>query len=197
MIGGTPVHHPGRGPEADDEALKETGCGTHTPRGRRGLYAIFPHHYNMDIIDRMDKFGMLTDNSLLVHGLWLNDHEVDLINQRGCFFAHNARSNMNNHVGYCKHLRDVKNLIIGTDGCGGNMFEELKIAFFNHKDEGGPWWPSRLPPALTRATSAGEVLPRQGWGGSSRDTRPNWIFWITTARRRGLRKTPPRTSCGA
>ncbi|MCI2045266.1 MAG: putative aminohydrolase SsnA [Sphaerochaeta sp.] len=152
MIGGHALFTiPDEGLRLMSEAMKETGCGTHTHVAEGDYDAIFSHHhYNMDIIDRMDKFGMLTDNSLLVHGLWLNDHEVDLINQRGCFFAHNARSNMNNHVGYCKHLRDVKNLIIGTDGCGGNMFEELKIAFFNHKDEGGPWWPSDFLAALTR-----------------------------------------------
>ncbi|MFA6776104.1 MAG: putative aminohydrolase SsnA [Sphaerochaetaceae bacterium] len=152
MIGGHALFTiPNDGLRLMSDAMKASGCGTHTHVAEGDYDAIFSHHkYNMDIIDRMDRFGMLTDNSLLVHGLWLNEHEIDLINKRGCFFAHNARSNMNNHVGYCRHLRDVKNLIIGTDGCGGNMFEELKIAFFKHKDEGLPWWPSDFLNALTR-----------------------------------------------
>jgi len=53
-------------------------------------------------------------------------------------------------VGYCENLQKVKNLIIGTDGCGGNMFEELKLAFFKHKDEGGSWWPGDFVTALAR-----------------------------------------------
>jgi len=152
MIGGHALFTiPNDGLRLMSEAMKASGCGTHTHVAEGDYDVIYNHHkYNMDIVDRMDRFGMLTDNSLLVHGLWLNDHEIELINKRGCFFAHNARSNMNNHVGYCKHLMDVKNLIIGTDGCGGNMFEELKIAFFKHKDEGMPWWPSNYLDALTR-----------------------------------------------
>ena len=57
---------------------------------------------------------------------------------------------MNNHVGYFPYLKDVKKLVIGTDGCGGNMFEELKLAFFKHKDAGGPWWPADFLGALSR-----------------------------------------------
>ncbi|NLZ76989.1 MAG: amidohydrolase family protein, partial [Spirochaetales bacterium] len=97
-----------------------------------------------------DEYGLLTDNALLVHGLYLNEDEIGKINERGVFFAHNPRSNMNNHVGYCSHIRDVKNLLIGTDGCGGNMFEELKIGFFKHKDEGLSWWPPQYVEAMNR-----------------------------------------------
>ena len=108
------------------------------------------HHYNKDIVNRLDEYGLLTDKSLLVHGLYLYDSEIELLNEKGCFFAHNPRSNMNNHVGYNEHLKDIKRLVIGTDGCGGNMFEELKIAFFKHKDDGGPFWPAEFLEALSR-----------------------------------------------
>ena len=30
------------------------------------------------------------------------------------------------------------------------MFEELKLAFFKHKDAGGPWWPADFLGALSR-----------------------------------------------
>lgn len=152
MIGGhAQFTIPDEGLELMGKACDETGRGVHIHVAEDKYDVVSCHHYhNMDIVDRLDRFGLLRDNALLVHGLHINAHEIELLNERGCFFAHNARSNMNNHVGYCKGLTDVKNLIIGTDGCGGNMFEELKIAFFKHKDEGGPWWPADFLTALSR-----------------------------------------------
>ncbi len=48
---------------------------------------------------------------------------------------------MNNNVGYNQKLGAYKNLALGTDGIGSDMFEEFKVAFFKHKDAGGPLWP--------------------------------------------------------
>lgn len=152
MIGGhAPFTIPDEGLEMMAGACDETGRGIHLHVAEADYDAIWSHHHhNMDIVDRLNKYGLLRDNALLVHGLYLNSHEIELLNSHDCFFAHNARSNMNNHVGYCRGLQEVKNLIIGTDGCGGNMFEELKLAFFKHKDEGRPWWPSDFLAALSR-----------------------------------------------
>lgn len=152
MIGGhAPFTIPDEGLSLMKAACDETSRGMHLHVAEDKYDVVWSHHmHNMDIIDRLDKYGLLSDKTLLVHGLWLNHHEAEVINERGSFFAHNCRSNMNNHVGYCQELREIRNLIIGTDGCGGNMFEELKIAFFKHKDEGGPWWPGDYLAALTR-----------------------------------------------
>ena len=133
------------------DACDSTGRGMHLHVAEDKYDVAYSHHrYHKDIIDRLDGFGLLSDNTLLVHGLWLNDREIELINGRGSYLAHNPRSNMNNHVGYCKGLGDVDNLVLGTDGCGGNMFEEIKLAFFKHKDQGGPWWPGDFATVLSR-----------------------------------------------
>ncbi|MHC1692205.1 MAG: putative aminohydrolase SsnA [Sphaerochaetaceae bacterium] len=152
MIGGhAPFTVPDEGLAMMASACRETGRGIHFHVAEDKYDVTWSHHmHNADIIDRLDHFGLLADNSLLVHGLWLNPHEIEVLNTRGCFLAHNPRSNMNNHVGYCQNLCQVENLVLGTDGCGGNMFEELKIAYFKHKDEGGPWWPGDFLTALTR-----------------------------------------------
>lgn len=152
MIGGhAPFTIPDEGLRMMGEAMQESGAGLHLHVAEDKYDVVHSHHhYNMDIVDRLEKFGLLKDNSLLVHGLYLNVAEIEKINSYDSFFAHNARSNMNNHVGYCQNLQKVKNLIIGTDGCGGNMFEELKLAFFKHKDEGGSWWPGDFVTALAR-----------------------------------------------
>ncbi|MFA5446735.1 MAG: putative aminohydrolase SsnA [Sphaerochaeta sp.] len=153
MIGGhAPFTIPDEGLALMGEAVRETGCGIHLHVAEDRYDAVQSHHiHKMDIVDRLEKYGLLSNKALLVHGLYLNDDEIDTINRYGTFLAHNARSNMNNHVGYFGRIEDVENLLIGTDGCGGNMFEELKLAFFKHKDEGRPWWPSDYVGALNRA----------------------------------------------
>jgi len=152
MIGGhAPFTIGEKGLEMMSSACQETGRGMHLHVAEDKYDVLYSHHhYNEDIISRLDRFSLLHENTLLVHGLWLNEKEVELLNERGCFFAHNARSNMNNNVGYCQNLNKVRNLVLGTDGCGGNMFEEIKLAFFKNKDEGGPWWPANYMQALTR-----------------------------------------------
>lgn len=152
MIGGhAPFTIPDEGLALMKTACEETQRGIHLHVAEDKYDTVHSHHrYHKDIMDRLDSFGLLGDNTLLVHGLWLNDAEIALLNERKSFLAHNPRSNMNNHVGYCDRLRQVDNLVLGTDGCGGNMFEEIKLAFFKHKDVGGPWWPGDFTDVLTR-----------------------------------------------
>ncbi len=136
------------------EAVDESGRGIHLHVAEDKYDVTQSHHiYHKDIVDRLDSFGLLDDRSLLVHGLYLQDHEIETMNEKGVFLAHNPRSNMNNNVGYFSKLQDVNNLLLGTDGCGGNMFEEIKIAFFKHKDNGGSWWPSDFVEVLTRGNT--------------------------------------------
>ena len=73
---------------------------------------------------------------------------------------------MNNSIGYCTNLPLIKNLVLGTDGCGGNMFEEIKIAFFKNKDAKGPYWPADFLEALNRGNRIVEncFSGRGKWG---------------------------------
>ena len=152
MIGGhAPFTLPDEALALMGEAVKKTKRGMHLHVAEDKYDSVWSHHmHGDDIMTRLDRFGLLGPDTLLVHGVALSQKEVALLNERGCFLAHNGRSNMNNHVGYFPYLPDVKKLVIGTDGCGGNMFEELKIAFFKHKDAGGPWWPADFLAALSR-----------------------------------------------
>jgi cytosine/adenosine deaminase-related metal-dependent hydrolase len=78
--------------------------------------------------------------TILGHGLYLSREEVDLVNERDCFLAHNARSNMNNNVGYNSQLPLYRNAVLGTDGIGSDMIMEANFAFFKHHDAGGTLW---------------------------------------------------------
>lgn len=168
MIGGhAPFTLPDEALDMMAEAVSSTGRGMHLHVAEDKYDSVASHHYHGDdIAVRLDKHHLLSDNTLLVHGVHLSDSEIDLINERGCFLAHNARSNMNNHVGYTRRIPRVKKLVIGTDGCGGNMLEEIKIAFFKHKDDGGAWWPADFVTALNRGNELVESVfrGRGRWG---------------------------------
>ena len=49
--------------------------------------------------------------------------------------AHNPRSNMNNAVGYARPARLENPVVLGTDGIGGDMLEEFRIAYVRHRED--------------------------------------------------------------
>lgn len=60
---------------------------------------------------------------------WLLAHCVHLDRPLPGTVAHNPRSNMNNAVGYGRPARWPGPVVLGTDGIGGDMLEELRIAY--------------------------------------------------------------------
>ncbi|WP_076411712.1 putative aminohydrolase SsnA [Shewanella sp. UCD-KL12] len=140
------------------EAVKCTGRGIHI-HVAEDLYDVsHSHHlYGQDIVERLDSFGLINNKTLLAHGLFLSDRDVEILNAKDGFLAHNARSNMNNNVGYNHKLARFKNVALGTDGIGADMFEELKFAYFKHRDAGGPLWPDSF---LKSMWNGNEILAR-------------------------------------
>ncbi len=130
------------GMEMMADAVRQTGRGLHL-HVAEDRYDVSQSHlvYGQDIVKRLDSFGILNDKTILVHGIFLSPEEIEILNSYDGFLVHNARSNMNNNVGYNEKLSSYKNLALGTDGIGANMYEELKFAYFKHKDAGGPMWP--------------------------------------------------------
>ncbi len=142
-IGGhAPCTIPDEGMEMMAAAVKETGRGLHL-HVAEDRYDVSQSHlvYGKDIVKRLDSFDILNNKTILVHGIFLSLEEIEILNNHDGFLVHNARSNMNNGVGYNEKLNHYKNLALGTDGIGANMYEELKFAYFKHKDAGGPLWP--------------------------------------------------------
>ncbi|MBU8912499.1 MAG: putative aminohydrolase SsnA [Spirochaetales bacterium] len=161
-IGGhAPVTLPDEALKLIADACEKTGRGFHVHLAE-DRYDVSHSHatYGKDLIPRLDSFGLLSDKTLLVHGVHLSSEEIAALNERDSFLIHNARSNMNNNVGYTKRIPEVKNLGLGTDGIGADMFEEIKAAYFKHKDEGGAWWPGDFLGAL----AAGNRLLERVYG---------------------------------
>ncbi|WP_263079018.1 putative aminohydrolase SsnA [Endozoicomonas sp. Mp262] len=124
------------------DAVRETGRGLHIHVAEDKYDASWSrHHYDQELIERLDSFDLINHKTLIGHGTYLSDSDIELLNSKDAFLVHNSRSNMNNHVGYNERLTSYKNVAIGTDGIGSDMFEELKFAFFKHRDAGGSLWP--------------------------------------------------------
>ena len=124
------------------DAVKLTGRGLHI-HAAEDQYDVSHSHdkYGKDLLVRLAEYDLLNSKTLIAHGLYLSKEDIRLLNEKDGFLVHNARSNMNNHVGYNHQLAEYHNLALGTDGIGSDMFEELKFAFFKHRDAGGPLWP--------------------------------------------------------
>lgn len=67
------------------------------------------------------------DNWLLVHGVYLDTPLAGTL-------AHNARSNMNNAVGYAYPAEKDNSIVLGTDGIGADMFEEFRLSYVRHRE---------------------------------------------------------------
>lgn len=159
MIGG---HAPFTLSDEDCAALAEVVAAS-----SRGFHvhvaedAFDPSHshrtYGKDPLKRLDEFGLLSERSIIGHGLYLTPEDRELLNARGACLAHNSRSNMNNSVGYNAALPHLKNVVLGTDGIGSDMLLEAKFAYFRHRDSGGPLGPGAFMRFLQ---SGNEVLHR-------------------------------------
>jgi putative selenium metabolism protein SsnA len=90
--------------------------------------------YQMRLIDRLAAFGVLGPKTILGHCTHLDKSSLDVAREAGCWFAHNTRSNMNNAVGYAPVHLMGKQVALGTDGIGADMFEEVKFAWFKARD---------------------------------------------------------------
>ncbi len=96
-----------------------------------------------------DQAGLLTQSSLLAHGIHLNDREIDLIHGRGCSVAHCPESNFFLHSGRFQLERfDSQgiNVCLGSDVGAGSSFSALsamKLAQFASRRPIAPerlWW---------------------------------------------------------
>ncbi|HDL84973.1 MAG TPA: putative aminohydrolase SsnA, partial [Candidatus Acetothermia bacterium] len=117
---GAGVHiHVAEGPEDEEQCQAEHG---------------------LRIVERLDKFDLLRNRSILAHCLHIDEAEKDLVADSGAIVVHNPRSNMNNAVGVFDIAGFLKRGItvgLGTDGLGENMLSELFTAGILQKVSNG------------------------------------------------------------
>jgi len=88
----------------------------------------------------LDRIGILDENTLLVHCIWINDDDIETIAKRRTKVSHNPESNMKLSSGVAPVPQLLKADIsvgLGTDGCASNndldLFQEMDLAAKLHK----------------------------------------------------------------
>jgi 5-methylthioadenosine/S-adenosylhomocysteine deaminase len=96
--------------------------------------------YGFSPVGYLDHLGILDRHTLMVHGVWMDDRDIDIIAARGSGMAHNPESNMKLASGVAPIPACLKAGIpvgLGTDGCASNnnldMFDEMDAAAKLHK----------------------------------------------------------------
>lgn len=83
------------------------------------------------VVERLDDFGIITENTLAVHGVHINEREMDILKEHNTPIIFNPESNMNNAVGCPPILRMLEKGItvgMGTDAYTNDMFDSMKVS---------------------------------------------------------------------
>jgi len=90
----------------------------------------------------LDQLGLLDENTLLVHCVWVNDKDIEIIAARKAAISHNPESNAKLASGIAptpKFLKSGITVGLGTDGCASNnnldLFHEMDMVAKLHKAE--------------------------------------------------------------
>jgi len=86
--------------------------------------------YHITPLERFEKFGLLNDQSLLVHCLYVQDTDLTLIKKNGSRVVFNPQSNMNNGAGLPDYTKFKNNNIfvnLGNDGYGFDLTRDMRM----------------------------------------------------------------------
>ncbi len=91
-------------------------------------------------VERLEKFGLLDERSLLAHGIHLEREDYERIVRHGAVVIHNPESNANNRVGCLDVARAAVlgcTVGLGTDGMSSAMLRALRFGFLTRAAMGG------------------------------------------------------------
>ena len=122
------------------DAAQRLGVGVHThaAEGPDDQLAA-KERWGARLIPKLRDVGILTRGALLAHCVDIDDEEAEILEDaQSVWVSHQARSNMNNGVGYARHALDLTRTVIGTDGIDNDILEETRAAFFRRREHTGP-----------------------------------------------------------
>ena len=113
----------------------------------------------------LDRLGALGERTVLAHGVWLDQDEIELIAERGCTLVANPVANMKLAVGgvfpYPAARRAGVPVGLGTDGAGSNdsldLFADLKTFALIQRHASGD--PAVLPADEAWQIATGDASP--------------------------------------
>jgi 5-methylthioadenosine/S-adenosylhomocysteine deaminase len=127
-------------------------------------HGVRPAHY-------LDRIGLLTERTILAHGVWLDDDELALVGERGATIVTDPVSNLKLAVGrvfpYAKARRHGIPVGLGTDGASSNnsldLFQDMKhLALVQKQVERDP---AAMPATEAWAVATGQRAPVLGQPG--------------------------------
>jgi 5-methylthioadenosine/S-adenosylhomocysteine deaminase len=90
--------------------------------------------YGKTPVRLLDEIGFLDDNTVIAHGIWLDDEELKILKERRVSVVHNPISNLKlaSGIARVKDMLEIGiNVCLGTDGAASNntynLFEEIKM----------------------------------------------------------------------
>jgi 5-methylthioadenosine/S-adenosylhomocysteine deaminase len=118
----------------------------------------------------LDRLAMLGPRTVLAHGVWLDEAELELIAERGCTIVANPVANMKLAVGgvlpYPAARRAGIAIGLGTDGAGSNdsldLLADLKVFALAQRQAAGD--PTVLPAEEAWRIATGATAPLLGAG---------------------------------
>ena len=114
----------------DEVAGKDIGVHIHVAEDKADVEESIKR-YKLHPIDRLIKYKLLNERSILAHGVHLKSNDLRKLSLYGVSIAVNIESNMNNSVGVHKfknYPEDVS-LLCGTDGMHANPASTFKLYF--------------------------------------------------------------------
>lgn len=119
----------------------------------------------------LERFGLLTPDTVLAHGVWLDDEELALVGERGSTIVTNPVSNLKLAVGgvfqYPKARARGVPVGLGTDGAASNnsldLLADVKVLALLQKHVAGD--PAAMPAPEAWSVATGQRAPRLGQTG--------------------------------
>ena len=109
----------------------------HVAEGIEDFYESKSRGYK-GVAERLNRFHILRPGTLAIHGVHLQEKELEILKNSESYLIHNPESNMGNAVGTApiKSAIDKGVMVgLGTDGYTSDMFESIKVANLLQKHE--------------------------------------------------------------
>ena len=107
----------------------ETGIHIHVAEGVEDQEQC-ARTYDKSVVRRLSEAGVLDmPQTILAHGIHLDEDERDLIRTSPCWVVQNTESNLNNNVGLGRY-NDLPRVMLGTDGMHSDMIRSAQSAYF-------------------------------------------------------------------
>ncbi len=98
------------------------------------------NEHGLSPVKYLDSLGVLDEQTLVSHAVWVDDGDIDILSSRGVGISHNPESNMKLASGVAPVPKFINAGIpvgLGTDGCASNnnldLFTEMDTAAKLHK----------------------------------------------------------------